>query len=266
MMEITLFKRCAIIPILWLLFSSTAMADLSLRYDAISGQQSRPAQQLRLAHGMLRIDPVGGPMSLLLDLERGDLIQIRHDRKRYFRIPLTTLLQYGSLYENNRSVFQGLVDQGLRQLDPARREQAERFLGQLRHPQRARIELRPLNRRGEVLGVRCESVALIQPGSAPRELCVGRYRELGLDARDRASLDRIGELAEALRQLRMSQWFDGVARSWRELKGLPLEIRGFDRNGRPLEHWRLGRLSRTPIPATEMRIPDGYQPSSTPLI
>jgi len=260
-------KRGAIIPILMLIFSSVAQADLSLRYDAIEAGKARPAQQIRLARGWLRIDPLQqSSLSLLVDLNRGELYQLRHDRKRFFRIPLSTLLQYSGLYENNRSVFQGLIDQGLRQLEPGQRSQAERFLEQLKQPRRAHIELRPLNRRGEVLGVHCEAVALIQPGSAPRELCVGRYRELGLDASDRASLDRIGELAEALQQLRMSQWFDGVARTWRELKGLPLEIRGLDHRGRPLEHWRLGRLSRTPIPATEMRIPDGYQPSSTPLI
>ena len=260
-------KRCAIIPVLILIFSSVARADLSLRYDAIEAGKARPAQQIRLARGWLRVDPLQqSSLSLLVDLNRGDLYQLRHDRKRFFRIPLSSLLQYSGLYENNRSVFQGLIDQGLRQLDPSQRSQAERFLEQLKQPRRARIELRPLNRRGEVLGVQCESVALIQPGSVPRELCVGRYRELGLDTSDRANLDRIGELAAALQQLHMSQWFEGVARAWRELKGLPLEIRAFDHSGRPLEHWRLGSLSRMPIPATEMRIPDGYQPSSTPLI
>jgi len=260
-------KRCAIIPVLWLFFSAPGLADLTLRYDALTGGKSHPAQRVRLAHGMLRIDPLGGPeMSILVDLQRGRLIQIRHDRKRYFSIPLSRLLQYGSLYENNRTVFQGLIDQGLRQLDPQQREQAERFLGQLKHPKRARIRLQPLNRQGEVLGLRCESMALLQPGNDARELCVGRYRDLDLDPRDRASLDQLGELAEALQQTRLSQWFDGVARAWRELGGLPLEIRAFDRNGRPREHWRLGRLSRAPVPGEAMQIPPGYQPSSTPLI
>jgi hypothetical protein len=260
-------KRCAIIPVLWLFFSAPSLADLTLRYDALTGGNRHPAQRIRLAHGMLRIDPLAGPdMSILIDLQRGRLIQIRHDRKRYFSIPLTTLLQYGSLYENNRTVFQGLIDQGLRQLDPRQRAQAERFLGQLKHPKRAQIRLQPLNRRAEVLGLRCESVALLQPGSAARELCIGRYRDLGLDPQDQASLDQLGELAEALQQMRMSQWFDGVARAWRELDGLPLEIRALDRDGRVREHWRLGRLSRSPIADETMQIPPGYQPSNTPLI
>ncbi len=262
-----LWMARAIIPVLWLLFSATAQADLSLRYDRLNGPKHQPVQQIRLAHGMLRIDPIGGPpMSLLVDLNGGRLIQLRHDRRRYFSIPLSTLLQYGSLYENNRSVFQGLVDQALRQLDPDQREQAERFLAQLKHPRRGRIQLKPLGRKRRVLGAECTAVALLQPGMPPRELCVSRYRDLQLDEGDRANLERIGQLAETLRRGGMSRWFDGVVRTWKSLQGLPLEIRGFDRQGRLVEHLRAGRLSRSPIPANDMQIPADYEASSTPLI
>ncbi len=267
MTAIPLLKRCAIIPVLWLIFSAPSQADLTLRYDAIDGSRQRPAQRILIGNGMLRVDAPGqSRMSLLLDLNQGQLIQLRHDLKRYFSVPLSTLLQYSGLYENNRSVFQGLIDQGLRQLDARQRQQAEGFLDQLKHPQRARIRLQALNRKGEVLGVVCDSVAVLQPGTAPREVCVGRYRDLGIDGADRANIDRIEALTRKLQQTGLSRWFNGVAGAWQGLQGLPLEVLSRDTQGRIAEHWKLGRLSRAPIPPSALRIPPGYSPSSTPLL
>ncbi len=260
-------KRCAIIPILILLFSSAARADLSLRYDAIESGKARPAQQIRLARGWLRIDPLQQPsLSLLVDLKRGDLYQLRHDQKRFFRIPLSSLLQYSGLYENNRSVFQGMIDQGLRQLEPAQRAQAERFFEQLKQPRRARIQVRQLGRKGRVLGVECRYLAVLQPGALPREVCVAPYSALELKRRDLANLRQLQQLADTLQQANLSRWFGGVLKGWQQLGGLPLEVRSIDGKGNTLEHWRLGRLSRSPVDASLLAVSPRYQESTIPIL
>ena len=260
-------KRGAIIPILILLFSSVARADLSLRYDAIEAGKARPAQQIRLARGWLRVDPLQqSSLSLLVDLNRGDLYQLRHDRKRFFRIPLSSLMQYSGLYENNRSVFQGLIDQGLRQLEPGQRSQAERFFEQLKQPRRARIEVRPLGRKGRVLGLECRYLAVLQPGTLPREVCVAPFSALELGRQDLANLQQLQKLADTLQQADLSRWFGGVLRGWQQLGGLPLEVRSIGSDGKTVQHWRLGRLSRSPVDARLLAVSPQYLESSMPLL
>jgi hypothetical protein len=263
----TPFERGGIITTLLLFFSAGAMADITLRYDEVQGDRHRPLQQAQLARGFLRIDPLDSPkLSLLIDLKQGDLYQLRHDQRRFFRIALRSLLQYSGLYENNRSVFQGLVDQGLRQLDPGQRAQAERFLRQLSKPRRARIEIRPLPRKGRVLGIDCRYLAVLQPGSAPREICVTPFRRLGLGADDLRNIQQLQSLARGLQQAGLSRWFGSLLRGWQDLGGLPMEVLARGSDGRVLEHWRLGRLSRSPIRSGTLQRPAGYEESTTPLL
>ena len=95
-------------------------ADMTIRYDQVyQNQQKQPLYSILIKNNLIRFNHLKGQQSsILINLANGEIVQLHAASKRFFKTDAQTLNQYASFYRDNRTLVQGLIDQGMAQLDP----------------------------------------------------------------------------------------------------------------------------------------------------
>jgi len=270
--EWTIMRTAAIISFLCLLFTGNLWADLSIRYDAISNQQKRPFNYVLIKQELVRINqaPATQP-SVMIDLSNGDIVQLHPQSRRYFKINAQTIGQYVSIYQKNKTMIQGLIDHGIQQLNPQKRNQVQEWMQQFKQGSKTidQITLRQTGKIDEVLGVECNVVAMLNKGQLQREVCLSNYQQLGLNQQDVNSLEQLKKFVHQFKQTAppehqelLNMIADGIA----ELEGIPLKIVNYRSNGEVRNIVQAGSISFRAIPDQDYRIPEDYQQQSFPVL
>ena len=265
-------RAAFIISCLMLSYSVSGSADISIRYDSVSNNQKLPYHSLSLKNGMVRVDQAAdSERSVMVDLQSGDIVQLHSPSRRYFRINARTIGQYASFYQRNRSMLQGLIDHGLSQLDPQKREQVQQFIDNYEEGARSlgQLSMRPSNKVDEVLGTRCSVFGIYHKGQLQREVCVSSYQQLGLDPNDirnfellREFIQQFSETAPADKQQLLAMLSTALV----DMQGVPMKIVNYYPNGRVRNIIQAGAISLRSIPAQAYRIPDDFQEHNVPLL
>ncbi len=265
-------RATAIISVLGLIYTANLWADLSIRYDSIHKQQKRPFNAVMIKNERVRINqaPASQP-SVMIDLSSGDIVQIHPQSRRYFKINAQTIGQYVSIYHQNKTMIQGLIDHGIQQLNPQKRDQVQAWMQKFKQGGKNldQITVKATQKTDNVLGVQCSVVAILDKGMLQREICIGSYQQLGLSQDDVQSLEQLKKFviqfkhqAPAQHQELLNMVADGVT----ELKGIPLKIVNYLPNGKIRNIVQAGSISFRAIPDQAYRIPDDYQQQSYPVL
>jgi len=261
-----------IISTLLLFYTANVSADLSIRYDAISDNQRTPFNSIMIKRELVRINQMQqAPASLLINLQSGDIVQLHEPSKRFFRINAATIDQYASFYKSNRTLLQGMIDQGLTQLSPEQREQIKTLLAQYRQPSATthQYRLEPTPRKQEILGVECQVVAIMQEQQLISDICISDYRELGLRRGDMASLEQFKGFIQQFSHAappRHQYLFKMLANSQTEINGLPMQLTHYRADGKVSKVIQAGSISLRSIPNNLYRIPSNFKQNSLPLM
>ncbi len=265
-------KAASIISFLLLCYSGMVSADLHIRYQTMGQNHAGPVHSVLIKPGMIRIDPVSGAeQSVLIDLDNGDIVQLHSRSKRYFKINAHTLGQYASFYQNNRSMLQGLIDQGIRYMDASKRQQVEELIKQYDKGSKTlkELELRAMGRVQLVLGAECEMFGLFRKKQLQSEVCISSYKQLGLNSRDMRSIEQLKEFI-----LRFNHSLPGskqatlalFSRTLGDDRGIPLKVVNYHVNGQVRDVIQATSISFRPIPARAYRIPQDFHPQATPVL
>lgn len=265
-------RAAAIISLLFSFYTGNAWSDLSIRYDIVRNQHSRPVNSVLIKQDMVRINqaPASQP-SIMINLNSGDIVQVHPQSRRYFKINAQTIGQYVSIYQKNRTVIQGLIDQGIQQLAPSKRDQVEQWMQSLKQGSRVtnNLTIQPAGKTDQVLGVKCEVLSILNQGQLQREVCVSSYQQLGLNDQDIQSLEQLKKFilqfkhsAPATHQDLLNMVDEGLAK----MNGIPLKVVNYSRSGVVREIVQAGSISLQAIPPQAYRIPDDYREQSYPVL
>lgn len=265
-------RAFGIITFLILVNSGNVFADLSIRYDSIRNNQKIPFNSVLIKQDLVRINPSPkNQSSVMIDLQSGDIVQLHPQSRRYFKINAQTLNQYVSFYQNNKTMFQGLIDHGIQQLNPDKREQVQQMLDKYNRGVRSvdDIDISPTDKIDNVLGVDCSIIAISEQGKLQKEVCVGDYRQMGLKPEDRQSLEQLKKFVQQFKQNAPPQHRDllaMVSEGIAQLNGIPLKVINYHANGKVRNIIQAGSISFRPIPEQAYRIPQNYQQQTVPLL
>jgi hypothetical protein len=221
---------------------------------------------------MVRINqaPASQP-SIMINLNSGDIVQVHPQSRRYFKINAQTIGQYVSIYQQNRTVIQGLIDQGVQQLAPEKQEQIQQWMQSLKQsPRNAKnLSIQATGRSDQVLGVECQILSIRYQGQLQREVCVSSYQQLGLNEQDIQSLEQLKKFilkfkqsAPATHKELLNMVDEGLAK----MNGIPLKVVNYSRSGVVREIVQAGSISLRAIPAQAYRIPDDYREQNYPVL
>ena len=265
-------RAALIISFLLIYYSGSSVADLSIRYDTIGKHQQKPLDTLLIKQGLVRINPpVESAQSVMIDLDNGDIIQLHPQSKRYFKINAETLGGYAKFYTQNRSMLQGLIDQGMRQLSPDKRDQVEQIIGSYKRgsKQIRQMNIRALDKTDRVLGVGCSVYGIFKNGQLQREVCISSYQQLGLNEDDVQSLEQLKKFIQQFRQSvprEQQQIVNLLSNTLAELNGLPMQIVSLYPNGEVRVVVKAASISFRSIPPQAYRIPNDYQQQALPVL
>lgn len=259
-----------IITFLVLLYTGSLWADISIRYDAIGSNYKRPVHTLRIKQQHVLIGQTDEHQpSVMINLQNGDIVQLHPGNKRYFLTNAQTLSQYVSFYRQNQSMLQGLIDQGLQQLDSPKRDQIEGLMKQFNRPNALTgIEIRPSKQTDQVLGVSCQVISLFEQGRRQRDVCISDYRQLQLEAADIKSLQSLKQLLQQFSASAANGQQDLLALmtdSFENLDGVPMKVVSYDGDGKIISVIQAGAISFRQIPILTFSIPATYQQQSLPI-
>jgi hypothetical protein len=264
-------QAARIIALASLVFSSLVQADLTIRYDAVKGQQRQAFQALMLKGPLLRVDPASPvPPSVLVDVASGDIVQLHEPSGRYFRVNAETIDTYVNLYRNNRTMLQGLIDQGLSRFPPGQKSDIQEVIRQFdRHQATSQaLEIRRTDKVDEVLGANCQVLSVVDRGRITSQVCIAEYAELGLDTDDVRDLERLKLFALKFRDTapgRHRELFSLLAGP-EKLNGIPLKVIRYRDNGEVSQVIVARSISFRPIPPQAYRIPAHFRERSTPIL
>ncbi len=263
-------RAAGIIALAGLIYTVNAFADLTIRYESIEHDQRRFYHSVMLKDDLLRVTPATRePTAVLVDIRSGDIVQLHEPSQRFFKINANTIDQYVGFYQENRSMLQGLIDQGLAHLDPAHRSRAEHLLKQFDREPNNPLQARKTNVVDTVLGVQCQVIALIENQRLNSELCMASYAELGLDQQEIENLERLKVFAHRFKNSAPQQHrrlFDLLDQGPQGSKGVPMKIVQYKPDGRVARIIEAASISLRAIPDQAYRIPQHYQPQSTPIL
>jgi len=260
-----------IITFLAATYSCDTLADLTLQYDRQRAQQTPLPIQVTLKQQRLRIStPSPAQSDLLLDVTTGDIIQLHKQQQSYFSINVKTLNQYVGLYRQNSSLLQGLIAQGLTQVDPAKRSRIEnmmnKFKGNAQNPLPVSLKPRPQTR--QILGVNCHRVEIWQGKQHLSDVCVASFRDLQFAPDDVKTLQQLKAMLQQFRQQTNDQQdiLGMIAKGLENLDGLPLEVVKLNDDGSVHDITRLQRISLRSVADSTMQIPAGFKQKMTPAM
>jgi hypothetical protein len=260
-----------IITFLVLLYTANVHADISIRYDVIAHNQHLPYHSVLIKRDLVRIDQDKEvTQSLLINLQSGDIVQLHNPSQHYFSINVQTIDQYINIYKQNRSLLQGVIDQGLTQLDAQQREQLELFIDAYKKPaQGDQFDIRVSKQRRQVLGVDCNVLAIFQRNLLKSEICLSDYRQLGLNAADTKSLQQLKSFLHQFKNSAPKPYqalFDLLSQGKPQIDGLPMQMVNYRADGKVSYIIQAGAISLRLIPEWKYRIPPAYQPSNFPVM
>jgi hypothetical protein len=264
-------RAARIIALAVLVYSSTAISDLTIRYDSVQGKQRQAYQVLMLKGPLLRVNPASKhPPSVLVDVDSGDIVQLHAPTQRYFRVNADTIDSYVDFYRNNRSMVQGFIDHGLARFAPAQKTDIEALIRQFdqRQPAVSSLQIRPTGKMDEILGARCRVVSVYQRSLLTSQVCIADYAELGLDQQQIHDLDRLKAFALKFRDTapkRHRELFSMLAGP-NAVNGVPLKIVHFQQDGSVSRVIVAASISLQQIPRQAYHIPDHFQQLPTPIL
>lgn len=267
-------RAALIISFLMIYYSGIAAADLSIRYDSISENQHRPFNTVLIKRGLIRVNPPrASSHSVMIDLDSGDIVQLHAPSKRYFKVNAQTLGEYASFYQQNKSMLQGLIDQGLRQLNPQKRERVEQIINNYNKGSKTfgegELSIQPMHRTEQVLGVDCSLFGVYNKGKLQRKVCISSYQQLGLKRDDVHSVEQLKRFIQRFRQSvpgKQKEVLELISNTLAEIHGLPLKIVNLYPNGQIKNTIQAASISLRSIPEQAYRIPQDYQQQTLPVL
>lgn len=264
-------KPVLIITFLMLIFTGNLSADLNIRYDSIINNQKRPLSSILIKRDLVRINqsPISQP-SFLVNLRSGDIVQLHPQSQRFFKINTQTLGQYVSIYQNNKSMFQGVIDHGLQQLPPQKRTQIRQLINEYNQGSRSinNLSIKPTNKSDQVLGVDCSVLGIFIKNQLQREICIADYQQLGLNAGDIKSLELLKNFIKNFKKsitLEQQELLTTLTNGISHLNGIPLKVVNYYSNGQIQSIIQTGAISFRSIPMQVYRIPNNFQQQSFPV-
>jgi len=265
-------RAAAIISILTLIYTGNLWADLSIRYDSIRNQQVKPFNSVLIKQELVRINqaPASQP-SVMIDLNSGDIVQLHPQSRRYFKINAQTIGQYVSIYQQNKTVIQSLIDHGVQQLNPQKRGQVQEWMQKFKQGSKTldEISIRPTDKSDTILGVKCNVLAILNKGQLQREVCISNYQQLGLNQADVESLEQLKKFVTQFKQsapAKHQQLLNMVSEGMADVKGIPLKIVNYHANGEIKNIVQAGSISFRAIPDQAYSIPKDYQQQQFPVL
>lgn len=260
-----------IITFLLLLYTGNICADLSIRYDAIQSGRHLPYHSVMIKNDLVRINQAQGKApAILINTVSGDIVQLDTTTQRYFRINAATIDQYIHFYKVNRTLLQGLIDQGMTQFNPQQREQIMSILDQYKNSTaQNQFNFRVSNKSAEILGIKCRVISIFQNQQIISEVCMSDLEQLGLSVDD---IKSVNLLKGFIRQYRQSaprqhqQLFSLLDQAAPQLNGIPMQIVNFRPDGKINNVIQTGSISLRKIPEQMYNIPPNFQPNSYPLL
>lgn len=260
------------ISLLLMVFTTNIWADLSVRYYSIDKNHKRPFSAVLLKKDQVRINlRPQSQRSILLDLTSGDIAQIDLKAKRYFQINAQTLGRYASFYQSNKSMLQGLIGSGLRQLNPQERNQVERFMNNYNqgHKSLKQVSIEPTRKTDSVLGVECQVLAIFNQQRLEREVCISSYQQLGLSPADSNSLEQLKQFVQQFKSSAPQQqreMLELLSNTLMQTNGLPMKMIHYDANGAVKSILQADSISLKNIPAHTYQIPADYKLQGLPIL
>lgn len=261
-----------IITFLLLYYTCNVAADLSIRYDLVqAGNKHLPFHSIMIKRELVRINrDIDQASAVLLNLRTGDIAQLHNPSARYFEINAQTIDQYLGFYKQNRTLLQGLIDQGITQLNPQQREQLELFLNQYKKPATEdQFALQVTSKKLQLLGVDCTVVAVFEHSKLLSEVCMSDYQQLGFHSADIHSLELLRGFIQQFKQSaprQHQQLFELIAQPDHSMSGLPMQVVNYRADGKVASIIQAGAISLRPIPEQTYRIPAGFQANDFPLL
>ena len=265
-------RAAGIIASLMLIFSANAGADLSIQYDSIGKQQRKPFTSVLIKRHWVRIDQSPqGSQSVVINLESGDIVQMHPQSRRYFQTNAQTLGEYARFYQRNKTLLSGLIDHGLRQLHPDKRDQVEQLIDRYKKGPKSfkHLRIEQLPRSDRVLGVQCAVFGIYDQDRLQREVCISSYQQLGLEQQEIRSIEQLKQFIHQFRESaprKQRELFDLFTNNLAEIGGLPMKIVSFYPDGKVRNIIQASSISLRSIPAQAYRVPEGYQEQQLPVL
>ena len=264
-------RAAQIIALLLPLFTNYVSADMTIRYDAISPQHKKPVSTVLIKHNLVRINNVASNQpDVMVDLASGDLVQLHHESKSYFKINAQTVNQYVSLYRQNKDLMQALISQGSKYLGSEKRNQIQHMIDQYDQKSAlpSSISFKNTGNSDQVLGVQCKIFTLIDQGRRTTDVCLAPYQQLKLSPEDVQSFEQLKKLTQQFKQSSPQQQdlLTIMANGLENLNGVPMKVVYYDPNGKIKNIIQAGSISLRPVAKLTYQIPQGFQQKLTPLL
>jgi hypothetical protein len=260
-----------IITFLMLYYTFNVSADLSIRYDIVKPGKNLPYHSILIKRDLVRINrDIDQTNAILLNLRTGDIAQLYNPTSRYFEINIQTIDQYIGFYKQNKTLLQGLIDQGMTQLGPQQRDQVQQFLDQYNNSASVKqLDIKVTKQKQKILGVNCTVIAVFEQGILQSEVCMSGYRQLGLHADNINSLELLKRFIQQFKHSapkKHQQLFELIAQPDQEMNGLPMQLVNYRPDGKIAYVIQAGAISLRKIPEQAYRIPPGFQANNFPIL
>ncbi len=260
-----------IISILLLLFTDFVFADITIRYDAITAKHKKPLHNVLLKQDLIRYDDLSGHQpGIMLDLQSGDIIQLQSKTKSFFKINIQTINEYVSLYRQNKVLVQGLIYQWIKHMDPAKQGQIQKMLDNFEQKSISHksTSLRKTGKFDQVLGVKCQILAIFNQGIRTSDVCLANYTQLKLPANDILSFGKLNKILTQLKQITPGDQdiLTTMVSGLEYLNGVPLQVVQYYPDGKIKNMIRAGSVSVRQIPPLAFQIPKGFVEKKIPAL
>ncbi len=260
----------AIISIFLSLYTIHLHADVTIRYELIKKDHKNPLTQVFIKSNLLRIDQVEKHQpDILFNTQNGEIVQLNDHSQQFFKTDLQTLAMYLNMYRTNRGLIQGLVDQGIQQLDPLQRKQVQQMMLNLNQPGVSRndISIKASHKKSQILGVSCEVISIYQKSKKLRDVCMARYQSIDLSNSDIRGLEKIRYIIKQFKQSTpYPDLFSIMARGIEQFQGVPLKVVEYSSKGNTRYIIQAKSISLRSIPFQAYRIPNHYTEKAMPFL
>lgn len=260
-----------IISLLLSLFTGFVSADMTIRYDAVKLNQKKPLHTILIKQNLIRVNSMAGRKpDVMVNLSTGDIIQLHPETKSFFKTNTRTINQYVSLYRQNKDLMQGLINQGIKHLDPQKQGQIQQMLKQYDQSSTSKpsISLKSTGKVNQILGVQCQIFALIDQGRRTTDICLADYRQLELADAEVKSIENLKKLVHQFKQSTSEQldMLTFLANGLDNVNAVPLKIVRYYPNGKIKNMIQAGSISFRKVPTVAYQIPQNYQEKLTPIL
>ena len=248
-------------------------ADITIRYDQVyQDQQKQPLYSIFIKSNLIRFNHLNGQKSsILINLANGEIVQVHTASKRFFKTDAKTLNQYASFYRDNKTLVQGLIDQGMAQLDSTNRNKVEQLLQGLKkgNANSSSLSVQPTKSIHQVLGVPCHIMAIFDHDQRVRDICLADYQQLELSQSDIYSLE---QLKQTIAQFKPSapkkyqQLLDTLVTGLQKLSGIPLKTVQYAETGKIVNMIQAANISVRNINTETFLIPEEFEQQMFPVL